>query len=190
MSEEPFSLAVVCTANRFRSPLAAALVRARAAGLPVGVRSYSTLGRSGVAALEQAVEAGAPLGVDLSRHVARRLQRGDLDGADLVLGFERAHVASAVVDAGALRGRTFTLPEFVVLAEAAPEPDGDGVRRARAVVQAAAAARAASPGRTRELADPAGGPEAGYRRAAAEVDALSARLVRALFGVSPTQGPD
>jgi protein-tyrosine phosphatase len=184
VTDRRFALAVVCTANRFRSPLAAALIRAEVAALPVDVTSFAASGRSGAAALRQAVERGAPLGVDLGSHVSTRLGAGELAGADLVLGFERTHVAHAVVDGGAPRERAFTLPEFVPLAEAVEvPPEGDPVSRARAVVAAAAAERHDRAGAgLAELADPAGGPERGYDEAAREVDHLSRRLVRVLFG--------
>ena len=185
MTERPFALAVVCTANRFRSPLAAALIRAETGALPVEVHSFAASGRSGAAALRQAVERGTPFGVDLGEHVSRRLAPGELGDVDLVLGFERTHVASAVVDGRARRERAFTLPEFVPLAESVQVPaESDPVRRARAVVAAAAAARAAAPGTPlAELGDPAGGPERGYDAAAREVEGLSRRLVRVLFGL-------
>ena len=182
MRDPPFALAVVCTANRFRSPLAAALIRAQAEALPLDVRSFAASGRSGAAALRQAVERGTPLGVDLGEHVSRRLAPGELEDVDLVLGFERTHVASAVVDGRAPRERAFTLPEFVPLAESVHAPaESDPVRRARAVVAAAAAARGSGTPLA-ELADPAGGPERGYDAAAREVEGLSRRLVHVLFG--------
>jgi protein-tyrosine-phosphatase len=184
VTEPPFSLAVVCTANRFRSPLAASLIRSSVTGLPVVVSSFAASGPSGRAALPQAVARGASLGVDLGGHVATQLRRGELAGVDLVLGFERDHVAVAVVEGSASRHRTFTLPEFVGLAESVAAPDeADPTRRARGVVAAAAAARAAAgEGQVAELADPAGGPERGYEAAARELERLAQRLVEALFG--------
>jgi protein-tyrosine-phosphatase len=181
---DAFVLVLVCTANRFRSPLAAAIVRDAVRGLPVDVRSYAAAGPSGPAALREALERAGRFGVCLGDHVATRLGAGELAGVDLVLGFERAHVAAAVVDGGAPRGRAFTLPEFVPLAEATGVAQSDPVTRARAVVAAAADARAvAAPIRLAELADPAGGPAAGFDVAAREVHALSRRLVAALFGI-------
>jgi protein-tyrosine phosphatase len=191
VTERPFVLAVVCTANRFRSPLAAAVVRRHTAGLPVEVRSFAAAGPSGPAALPEAVSRARPLGVDLADHVAARLGAGDLRDADLVLGFERAHVAAAVIEAGAPRERAFTLPEFVPLAESAVvPPERDAARHARAVVAAAAAARGPGSrnGPLPELADPAGGPARGYDAAATDVAELSRRLVRALFGTDAATG--
>ena len=185
MSGDRFSIAVICTANRFRSPLCAGLLRRSTASLPVDVVSAAVTpaGRGG--ALAEARKLGAPLGVDLDDHVARRLAHGELVSADLVIGFERDHVAVAVIDGGADRGRTFTLPELVALAEQAPVAAvEDPVERARTAVRAAAELRArqrhARP--IEELADPVGGPERGYREVAGTLADLSDRLVRVLFG--------
>lgn len=183
MTEPPFSLAILCTANRFRSPLAAARIRAETVGLPLAVRSFATSGPTGPAPLPQALTRGRSLGLDLDGHRATRLGRGELHAADLVLGFERSHVAAAVIEGGAPRERTFTMPEFVALAQEVSVEDGPPVEHARRVVEAAHALRAdAEPAKLAELADPAGGPERGYDTAANEIARLSRRLAQALFG--------
>ncbi|HUP33408.1 MAG TPA: hypothetical protein VM184_10280 [Gaiellaceae bacterium] len=179
-----FRITVLCTANQFRSPLAAALLRARTAELPVEVRSAAVSGREGAPALDAALALGPGLGVDLAEHAARRLVLGELGDADLVLGFERTHVAAAVIDGGAARDRSFTMPEFAELAEAVPTPGLDEpVARARAVVRYAADRRALGPAHAGapELADPAGGPAAAFEDAARRLSDLAERVVRALF---------
>ncbi len=184
---ERFALAILCTANRFRSPIAAGFVRRLAAGVPVDVRSAAATGSDGRRALPQALDLAATRGVDLGAHRSRALRHGELEDADLVLGFERAHVAAAVVDGGASRERAFTMPEFVALAEAAdPARSAEPVLGARGVVTAAAALRSAAPPAAvpEELADPIGGPERGYREAALALEELSRRLVDVLFRVS------
>jgi protein-tyrosine-phosphatase len=134
--------------------------------------------------LPQALVRAGNLNLDLAEHQATRIERGGLAAADLVVGFERSHVAAAVIEGGAARERAFTLPEFVPLAENVVVEEGrDPVERARLVVRAAAAARSTAQGRALpELRDPAGGPERGYDAVAAELVSLSRRLVRALFG--------
>jgi protein-tyrosine phosphatase len=188
VTEPPFALVILCTANRFRSPLAAARIRAETAGLPLAVTSFATSGPTGPAPLPQALTRGRSLGLDLDGHRATRLGRGELRGADLVLGFERSHVAAAVIEGGAPRERTFTMPEFVALAEEALVEEGPPAERARRVVEAAQGLRAgAAPAKLAELADPAGGPERGYDRAANEIVQLSRRLVQALFEPGASQ---
>ena len=107
-----------------------------------------------------------------------------LASASLVLGFEQHHVATAVIDGRADRSRTFLLPEFVALAEAAPVPDA-GLDRARLVIASAhARRRPAFAGAYAEVADPLGLPDAAMTGIATEIDALVGRLAVALFGPS------
>lgn len=185
-----FRIVVVCTGNRFRSPLAEHVLRRAVDGLPVDVRSVGVLDLGAVGPLPEALEAARKLGLDLSGHRTCLLTPEPLAGADLVLGFERSHIARAVVSGGAPIERTFTLPELVELLGAMPRVDaGDPVTRARAAVAAVAATRP-DPRRESipELADPLGKPAAVFRRTAAQVSELSERLVARLFG-SRTSGP-
>jgi protein-tyrosine phosphatase len=185
-----FRIVVVCTGNRFRSPLAEHVIRRAARALPVDVGSVGVLDLGAAAALPEALAAARELGLDLSGHRTCLLTPEALDGADLVLGFERAHVARAVVAGKAPLERTFTLPELVELLEAAPAPAAeteDPVARARAAVAAVASTRP-DPRRTRipELGDPLGKPAAVFRRTADAVSELSERLVERLFGTAGT----
>jgi len=163
--------------------MAAALFARATEGLPVQVRSRGTLDLAATPALPEALEEAALLGLDLSSHRSCRLTGEDLSQADLVLGFERIHVAAAVVEAHAGRDRTFTLPELVeLLAAIEPPPDLDPVERARAAVQAAHEARRATHGALPELVDPIGRPRGVQRDVANRVQALVAELVSRLFG--------
>jgi protein-tyrosine-phosphatase len=177
-------VAFVCTGNRFRSPLAAALLAAEATRVPLHIASLGTLELGPVQALPEALEVGRTMGVDLSQHRARSLAESDLEGFELVLGFERAHVAAAVVDGGASLESTFTLPELVELLEAVPDPpSGPPLERARLLIREAHAAR---PGernrRVPELADPLGGSPRAQREIAHELRALVSTLTQRLFG--------
>lgn len=179
-----FEIAVVCTGNRFRSPLTEHVLRRATVGLPVRVGSFGVLDLGSVAALPEALDCARELGLDLADHRTRPLGVEPLDDVDLVLGFEHSHVVGAVLTAQAPLDKTFTLPELVDLLDNAPRPSGarDPIDRARALIAAAARARP-DPRRlqARELADPLGEPEAVYRRTAREVRELSERLVRRLF---------
>ena len=182
---EHFKVVFVCTGNRFRSPLAEHLLREAVQGLPVEAGSVGTHRLAEGPALPEAVELAAGLGVDLSAHRSRPLERGLLADADLVLGFERQHVARAVVDGGAARERTFTLGELCALLNAAGAAvDGEPVARARSAVREAdrLRRRIRNPPPDAELADPFGGSAETYRRTAETVHDLTARLARSLFG--------
>ena len=63
----------ICTANRARSPFAAALLRRQLRDLPVVVESFGVLEQGGAPALPGAVRAAAAFGIDLSDHRARAL---------------------------------------------------------------------------------------------------------------------
>jgi protein-tyrosine phosphatase len=178
----------LCTGNRFRSPLAAAILANALEGLlPVDASSVGTLDVDGLPALPEAVALAPAHGVDLSAHVSRRMTRGELEHTDLVVGFEKFHVATAVVDGRSARTRTFTLPELVALLEGLGEPQaGRGeraVERARALVAAAADARGGT-SRPPEIEDPFDRPRARQQAIADEVAAQSKRLAALLAGRS------
>jgi protein-tyrosine phosphatase len=180
-----FRFVIVCTGNRFRSPLAAAVVAQLVPELPVEVSSLGTLDLHGAPPLKAAVKEAERFGLDLSEHRASTLVGADLREADLVVGFERAHVGSAVLEAGAPRERAFLLTELVDLLD--PNPPGDiddPVRRARAAVGQAEETRQESPNDWHEeIPDPLGGSARVARDVAANVQRLTAAAVQSLFGV-------
>lgn len=179
-----FEVVVICSGNRFRSPLAAAVLRRAADGLPVRVRSFGTMDLPSGPVLPEALELAPTFGLDLGAHRSHPVAGEDLRDADLVIGFEPIHVSTAVVAAHAPREKTFLLTELVDgLESSAPPPGGgdDVVERARAAVQRADEARRAESQAPLEIADPIGGPAAGYRRTADEVYDLTNRLAELLF---------
>src|SRR6185312_16331316 len=107
--DDPFAIVFVCSGNRFRSPLAEHLMRDATEGLPVRVSSVGTLGIRESPALDEARALAREVGIDLDGHRSRPLRRELVEHADLVLGFERRHVAHAVVDGGVPRERAFTV---------------------------------------------------------------------------------
>ena len=180
----PLQVAFVCTGNRFRSPLAAALLERETQGLPVRIASLGTLDLGRRPALPEAIEIAGTMGLDLSGHRARGLAAVDLAPFDLVLGFEARHVRSAVVEARAGRERTFTLPELVELLSRIPGPPlaSDPVERARVRVRQAGAVR--PPDRdapVAELGDPLGLTIGEQRRTAGELAQLVSLLAARLF---------
>jgi protein-tyrosine-phosphatase len=116
------SVLFVCTANRFRSPLAAgifqkALVeeqRARSTSWDIGRLSDWVAASAGLQALPlqpvlpDVLEAAAQLGIDLSAHRSQRVEDLDLAGFDLIVVMQESHRA-------ALRERYPGLQERVYL---------------------------------------------------------------------------
>src|SRR5215211_5075826 len=121
-AEPDFQLVLVCTANQIRSPIAEALVLRFAGALPIATRSRGLLDLGPKSPPPAAIEAAADLGLDISTHHSRRLEPGSLRESDAVVGFEPVHVASAVLDGGALVERAFLLRELVELLEQVDAP--------------------------------------------------------------------
>jgi protein-tyrosine phosphatase len=179
---DEFDVVVICSGNRFRSPIAEAILRRDTDGLPVRVESFGTMDLPSGHALSEALELAPGYDLDLTAHRSRPLAGHDLSAADLVIGFEPIHVATAVVSAHAQREHTFLITELVAGLEASRPPPENGVaERARAAVRQADEARKAAPGAVPEIADPMGGPSVGYRQTAEEVYSLTSRLAELLF---------
>jgi protein-tyrosine phosphatase len=187
---ETFSIAFVCTGNRFRSPLAEAFVRHLTAGLPIETASFGTLELDGAPPLKEALEIARWCVVDLSSHRSRPVSHASLAETDLVLGFDDSHVRRAVVDADASRDRSFTIRHFARLLQTVdpPSPD-DVVASARRAVEQANGLLAQDPsGQRRDaMGDPFGGPWSLHVKTAAEIRELSVLLASRLFGVSDTR---
>jgi protein-tyrosine phosphatase len=184
--DDEFEIVVICSGNRFRSPLVAAYLRRATKCLPVRVGSAGTLDLGALPPLEGALRAARELNLDLSGHSSRFVGNVPLAAADLVLGFERMHVTTAVVDGGAQREHVFTLPELVSLLEQF-EPAGvaDPIKRARRAIAFANGARAPETGlRLPEIDDPIRMNESAQHKTALELIDLSGRLVTELFGLS------
>jgi protein-tyrosine phosphatase len=178
-------VAFVCTGNRFRSPLAAALLAREADGLPVRIVSLGTLDLGSKPALPEAIAIAEDLGLDLSGHASRNLTAVELEPFDLVLGFERKHVMASVVEARARLEHTFTLPELVGLLRRLPGPPlpTDPVERALVRIRQAQAVRPPGfrNGPMPELGDPLGKTLQAQRQTGAELSELVSELAVSLF---------
>lgn len=172
----------ICTGNRFRSALAEALLREGTGNAGVLVSSAGTLDLGSAPALPEAIEHGRRLGVDLEGHRARYIGTMDLRQADLVIGFEQIHIATAVVEAGARRDRCFTLPELADLLGAPGETPRDTIAMAHAV-------RIGDRERHQpvEIADPLGQSGAVFLATANEIADLVTTLVQELFRLGSRQ---
>ena len=132
-------------------------------------------------ALSEAVAVSARIGIDLRGHRATVLRPGELHDVNLILGFEPAHVAAAVIHGRAARERSFTLPELAVLLEAVAIPfprPGPVELLERAHLSRSSMNSAPS------ITDPLGGTPGLFMRTVAEIDRYVGTIARALFGAS------
>jgi protein-tyrosine phosphatase len=169
----------VCTANMCRSPMAAALFGRLAlvggddAPEEVTVASAGLL-QGGYGSPPEVVTAMAEVGIDLSRHRSTQISPELVAASDVVLAMGRRHAREVVLLDGRAWDRTFTLKEFVRRGETVGGRGPDealgswlgrlhrGRQRTDLVGNAPAD----------DVADPIGGPLAGYRKTARELGAL------------------
>jgi protein-tyrosine phosphatase len=170
---------VLCTANICRSPMAAALLARELAarGISAQVHSAGTLG-SDLPSPAEVVTALAGHGLDVTGHRSRLATASDLERADLILAMAREHLRHAAVVAPDAWPRAFTIRELVRRGDLVGQRlPGETVPQWLARVH---------DGRTRlallgesaqdDVADPIGGPLAGYKQAAADLRQLAGRL--------------
>jgi protein-tyrosine phosphatase len=151
------------------------------------VASAGTIARDGAPAMPEAVKAGAELGVDVSRHSARRLRPEDIRDADLIVVMAAEHleeVHALVPDADS---RTFTLKELVRLLEETGSRPVDATASDGGLVVAVSDAhrrRTGSPAipDQDDVMDPLGLSLHSYRVVASELEDLCERLASGLYG--------
>lgn len=155
--------------------MAEGILRHRAAelGVPVEVSSAGAF-PGGAPATADATMTLRAMGIDISSHVSRRLDRSILDQADLVLTMTREHLREAVVTDPSAFGRIFTLKEFVRKLKANPNATLADLHQGRS---------------TRDylrdepdddVADPIGKPRHVYEATAQELDTLLRVVAMAL----------
>ena len=183
---QPFDVYFVCTGNRIRSPLAAAFLKGSLPGMPLKVASVGIGDSHPHPAEPEAIEAAAQLGADLTAHRSRSISEIDLSNADLVVGFERRHLARAL-EVGARPERCFSIVELVELLESIESPvENDPAARAREAVARAHDRRRLTdsvPAKV-DIVDPMGASRSSYQNTAIRLRDLSRRLATGLFGVS------
>lgn len=127
------SVLFVCTANQFRSPLAAAcfLKQVELENRPRKwrVESAGTWVKDGLGASAMALEAAASLGLDgLENHRTRRVRPGLLARFDLILVMERGHKEALCAEFPSVCGRVHLLSEVVEgIPYDIPDPGDRGV---------------------------------------------------------------
>lgn len=126
----------VCTGNLCRSPMAAALLRARLAQDPARrdwqVLSAGVWTEDGLPASSGAVAAMAERGVDLGGHRSRRVTERLVQEADLILGMTPHHVEALRLAFPQATGRIRLLAEMAGESHGVADPYGLSLAEYRA----------------------------------------------------------
>jgi len=193
-SHSTFEILFICTGNQCRSAVAEVVTRSLTEGLPVAVSSAGTGVAQPAPSPKRTLKAASTLGYELGEHRSRPLADEQFESVDLVVGFEMAHVAAAVIERGADRAKTWLLPQLVGMLERLP-PDApsipapteaEPVARARARLEAADRLRSsASPMLGDQIADPMGRSAKTHLATARTIDDLCKRMVTLLLSSRP-----
>jgi len=106
----------VCTANQFRSPIAAAcfLQKLQEKGTPGNwvITSAGTWTRDGYPAHPSALKEAARLGLDISQHRSREVNASVMEAADLVVVMEHGHHEALSIEFPQVYGKVALLTEL------------------------------------------------------------------------------
>ncbi|WP_338676842.1 low molecular weight phosphatase family protein [Streptomyces sp. SCSIO 30461] len=173
----------ICTGNMYRSPLAERLLASRLPGVRVssaGTRAWAGVGGARGSGMDTATLAVLEsLGGDGTGFRSTLLAPELIISADLVLGLAREHRDEAVRMHPAALRRSFTLKEFLRLADGTWEPG----RTPRELIRCAAAERGTphpAPAADDEIADPQGRGHEVLTRCAQEIGTAVAALAALL----------
>ena len=130
-ASRPVRILTVCSHNRTRSVMAAALLDSklteRLGAGAVLIRS-SGFGPVDLPAIDDAVAAMRRRGLDVSAHRSSATTASLVDGADLILTAERDHVVKIAALSSAAFRRALTLPEFLAANAYGADDDGGDIR--------------------------------------------------------------
>jgi len=119
-------IAFVCTRNRFRSPLAEAILQRELADRNIPgewvIESAGSWVHDLVPPTPEAFIEAAKRGLDISTHIARGIETLDHNAIDLLLVMELGQKESILLDFPQLRDRTFLLSELSGPAFSIPDP--------------------------------------------------------------------
>jgi protein-tyrosine phosphatase len=111
------SILFVCTANLYRSPLAAALLCAKVDQMADGenwkINSAGTWTKNGLAIHSQTITDASALGVDVTQHISKQVTVELLAAHDLVLVMESGQKEALSLEFPDQSGKVFLLSEVV-----------------------------------------------------------------------------
>lgn len=177
------SILTVCTRNRTRSVMMAALLHRhlRDAGIPVAVTSAGTTAET-LAPIPGVAEQLRRLGVTLPPYVGRQVDADIARSADLIVTADPHHVVWIAGRWPDVFERTYTLPELIAYGdEVGPLKDRSLQEWLRGVAALRPPPKAyLEPHSIAGLPDPTGGPENVWIEIADRIDDACRRLARLL----------
>ncbi len=183
---DPFRILTVCTHNRTRSVMMAALIGSMLddrLGAGAVVIESAGFGPPDIPAIADAVDAMRRRGLDVSAHRSRQATAEIVRSADLILTAERDHVVRiASLDPAAFR-RSMTLPEFITAASRSFSTD-----RGTAWVQELTGSRTAQAylrDPIEEVDDPTGLPGRAFEAAVVDIEgqcSMAAAVIARILG--------
>ncbi len=133
------TILLICTANRCRSPMAAALLqdRLRREGLDgrYQVQSAGTWAIEDVPATAAARQVMAERGLDIEQHRSHNVSCADLERTALVLVMTQNHREALAAECPSARGKIFLLSEMAGVKYDIPDPYLGSLDSYRACVQ-------------------------------------------------------
>jgi protein-tyrosine phosphatase len=96
-------------------------------GAVPAVASVGTIGWNGYPATPHAVEVLAERGIDLGSHISRKINRAEVEGADLIVAMTRKHGWAVAAYDPAAATRTFLLGEITRLSRT-HQRNGESIR--------------------------------------------------------------
>ena len=122
------SILFVCTGNRCRSPLAAAIftrcLQEKGRTQAWQVESAGTWARSGLGADPLTQAAGEQIGLDISQHRTRSVEEVSLGDYDLIVVMEGGHKEALGVEFPEIASRIHLLTHLAGEIEDVPDPSG------------------------------------------------------------------
>ena len=153
-------------------------------GLGIEVSSAGIVGWEGSPAAPESVRAAAECGIDISRHLARRLEPRDVHEAGVIVCMAAEHRDAVVRLVPQAEHKTFTLKELVRLLDALPATPGpsfgERVTRADELRRSGFAGNPSD----EDVADPLGASLDAFRAVAWELDEWCHRLSPGLIAAS------
>ena len=125
----------ICTGNTCRSPMAEAMLRAKAAESPISdsllVLSAGTSAWEGNPASGGALAAMREINIDLTSHRSRRVAADYIQAADIILTMTQGHRRSVIAAFPGAADKIFTLAEFAGSDQDIDDPYGGDIAEYR-----------------------------------------------------------